>query len=89
MQKLTETRTAQQEVSSKSFRLEAVPGQAALALRLGHSSRAVDQKHNEDYYGIVTPDLEPDATTRGIALAVADGSSGIGAGRLASETAHV
>lgn len=58
-----------------------------LCLRIGHSSRAVEQKNNEDFYGIVTPDIDPDASTRGIALAIADGASGVGAGRIASETA--
>jgi protein phosphatase len=42
---------------------------------------------NEDFHGMVTPREEPAAVERGIAVAVADGVSGNGAGRLASETA--
>lgn len=57
-----------------------------LPLQIGHSSRSVPGKPNEDCYGIVTPAEEPTAASRGTALAVADGVSGAGGGRLASET---
>lgn len=84
---LTELTDAGSKSPPAVFPLGAVPGSARLALRLGHSSRAVEQKNNEDFYGIVTPDVDPDAATRGISLAIADGASGVGAGRIASETA--
>jgi protein phosphatase len=61
-------------------------GRAAFAIQLGHSSRSVPGKPNEDCYGIVTPAEEPAAAHRGIAIAIADGVSGAGGGRLASET---
>ncbi len=57
-----------------------------LQLRFGHASIAVPDKHNEDFYGIVTAREDPEAQTRGIAVAIADGVSGSGGGRLASET---
>ena len=87
MLKMAETRTARGGSSVTPYLLGKVPGKEPLALRLGQSSHAVEQKNNEDFYGVVTPDLEPDAAARGIALAVADGASGVGAGRIASETA--
>lgn len=59
---------------------------AQLCVRIGHSSRTVAGKTNEDCYGVVTPAEEPDAAVRGIALAIADGVSGNGGGRYASET---
>jgi protein phosphatase len=46
----------------------------------------VPGKSNEDFYGIVTPLEDPEAEPRGIAMAIADGVSGGGGGRLASET---
>lgn len=61
-------------------------GKPLLQLRLGHASAAVPGKNNEDFYGIVTPSEEPEAASRGIAVAIADGVSGNGDGRLASET---
>ena len=61
-------------------------GKPLLQLRFGHASAAVAGKNNEDFYGIVTPAEEPEATSRGIAVALADGVSGNGDGRLASET---
>lgn len=57
-----------------------------LQLCMGHASAAVEGKNNEDFYGIVTPAEEPEAASRGVAVAVADGVSGNGGGRLASET---
>ncbi len=56
-----------------------------LALRLGHASLGTEFKRNEDFYSIVTPEVEPDAGMRGMALALADGTSGTGEGRRASE----
>ncbi len=57
-----------------------------LQLRFGHASIAVAGKSNEDFYGIVTALEEPEAQTRGVAAAIADGVSGSGGARLASET---
>jgi serine/threonine protein phosphatase PrpC len=62
------------------------PGKPALQLRLGHASAAAGGKANEDFYGMVTPAEEPEAAVRGIAVAIADGVSGSGDGRRASET---
>lgn len=61
-------------------------GKPLLQLSLGHASAAVAGKNNEDFYGIVTPAEEPEAAARGVAVAIADGVSGNGGGRLASET---
>ena len=61
-------------------------GKPLLQLQLGHATAAVAGKSNEDFHGIVTPHEEHEAQTRGIAVAIADGVSGNGGGRLASET---
>ena len=61
-------------------------GKPLLQLRFGHASIAVPGKSNEDFYGIVTAQEEPEAQTRGVAVAIADGVSGSGGARLASET---
>lgn len=66
--------------------LGASAGMAPLQLRIGHASSAVFAKANEDFYGIVTPAEDPEAAVRGIGVAIADGVSGNGTGRLASET---
>jgi len=72
----------------ESFLCTAVtPGKPQLQLRLGHATAAVPGKDNEDFHGIVTPREELQALDRGIAVAIADGVSGRGGGRLASETA--
>ena len=65
---------------------EIAPGKPLLKLQLGHATAAVPGKNNEDFHGIVTPREEREAQTRGIAVAIADGVSGNGGGRLASET---
>lgn len=62
-------------------------GSPPLQLHIGHASSAVFAKANEDFYGIVTPAEEPEAATRGVGVAIADGVSGNGSGRVASETA--
>jgi len=62
------------------------PGKPMLQLQLGHATAAVPGKNNEDFHGIVTPREEREAGSRGIAVAIADGVSGNGGGRLASET---
>lgn len=67
-------------------RLALTPGKPLLQLRFGHASIAVAGKSNEDFYGIVTAQEEPEAQTRGVAVAIADGVSASGGGRLASET---
>ncbi|HXF16184.1 MAG TPA: PP2C family serine/threonine-protein phosphatase [Burkholderiales bacterium] len=59
----------------------------SLQLRIGHASASVKGKNNEDFHGIVTQREESEARDRGIVIAVADGVSGNGGGRLASETA--
>lgn len=69
-----------------SVRLRATLGKPLLQLRIGHASAAVPGKNNEDFYGIVTPEVEPEAGSRGVAVAIADGVSANGEGRLASET---
>lgn len=61
-------------------------GQPVLQLRFGHATAAVPGKNNEDFHGIVTPREDREAQSRGIAVAIADGVSGNGGGRLASET---
>lgn len=65
----------------------AVTGKPRLQLRFGFATAAVPGKDNEDFHGIVTPREEREAQMRGIAVAIADGVSGNGGGRLASETA--
>ena len=62
------------------------PGKPLLQLQLGHASAAVPGKDNEDFHGIVTPHEDREAQSRGVAVAIADGVSGNGGGRLASET---
>lgn len=62
-------------------------GKPLLQLQLGHATAAVPGKNNEDFHGIVTPREDKEAQTRGISVAIADGVSGNGGGRLASETA--
>ena len=62
------------------------PGKPLLQLQVGHATAAVPGKNNEDFHGIVTPRERLEAQTRGIAVAIADGVSGNGGGRLASET---
>jgi protein phosphatase len=68
------------------IRLGITPGKPPLQLRLGHASAAVAGKANEDFYGVVTPAQEPQVLARGVAVAIADGVSATGEGRLASET---
>ena len=62
-----------------------VDGSAALAI--GYASAAAGDKLNEDCFGIMTPEDMPEAAERGIALAVADGGSAAGTGRIAAEVA--
>src|SRR4051812_12983850 len=59
----------------------------SLQLRIGHASKTVQGKNNEDFHGIVTEREESEAQHRGIVIAIADGVSGNGGGRFASETA--
>ena len=63
-----------------------VPGKPRLQLHFGYATATVPGKNNEDFHGIVTPLEEREAQVRGIAVAIADGVSGNGGGRLASET---
>jgi serine/threonine protein phosphatase PrpC len=77
---------AEQALATKPVRLAATPGKPLLQLRFGHASVPVPGKSNEDFYGIVTEREDPSAQVRGIAVAIADGVSGNGGGRLASET---
>jgi protein phosphatase len=77
---------AEDSAATSPICLGIMPGKLLLQLRFGHASIAVPGKSNEDFYGIVTAQEEPEAQTRGIAVAIADGVSGSGGGRLASET---
>jgi len=77
---------AENPAATSPICLGIMPGKPSLQLRFGHASIAVPGKSNEDFYGIVTAQEEPEAQTRGIAVAIADGVSGSGGGRLASET---
>ena len=67
-------------------RLGITLGMSRLQLWVGHATAAVPGKNNEDFHGIVTPQEEREAQSRGIAVAIADGVSGNGGGRFASET---
>jgi len=58
-----------------------VPG----ALAIGYASAAAGEKINEDCFGVITPRDMPEATGRGTAVALADGGSADGTGRVASE----
>lgn len=62
------------------------PGKPLLHLRFGHASGSVGGKINEDFYGLITPREDAEAVRRGVAVAIADGVSGSGGGRMASET---
>lgn len=77
---------AGEEVAAAPVSLGVTPGKPTFQLRLGHASAAVAGKANEDFYGMVTPAEEPEARSRGVAVAIADGVSGKGEGRWASET---
>ena len=59
--------------------------QVAGALSIGYASAAVGEKINEDCFGVITPQEMPEAKQRGTAVAVADGGSAGGTGRVASE----
>jgi protein phosphatase len=83
---MTERPEAPPVAEAPPVSLALAPGKALLQLRLGHASVAVPDKVNEDFCGIVTPAEEPEAASRGIAVAISDGVSGDGGGRLASET---
>lgn len=65
--------------SAGRFALYPPSGQAALHVHVGCASGAPSGKSNEDYYGM--------AASRGIVIALADGVSSDGRGRLASEIA--
>jgi protein phosphatase len=58
-----------------------VPGRLAI----GYASASVGDKTNEDCFGVITPVEIPDAGQRGTAIAVADGGSAGGTGRVAAE----
>jgi len=76
----------EESVATSPVGLGLTLGKPRLQLRFGHASISVPGKSNEDFYGIVTPQEEPEARSRGVAVAIADGVSGRGGGRLASET---
>jgi serine/threonine protein phosphatase PrpC len=63
--------------------LPAEPGKVRLALRVGCWTRSAHGKQNEDFYGIALPDDGTQA--KGFVLALADGISASGLGRIASE----
>ncbi|NIO40319.1 MAG: hypothetical protein GTO41_09050 [Burkholderiales bacterium] len=58
-----------------------VPG----AIAIGYASAAAGEKINEDCFGLITPQEMPEASDRGVAIALADGGSASGTGRVASE----
>ncbi len=58
-----------------------VPGRLAI----GYASASVGEKTNEDCFGVITPSEMPEAKERGTAIAVADGGSAGGTGRIAAE----
>jgi len=76
---------ADQPAATSPVCLELMLGKPQLQLQFGHASSAVPGKSNEDFYGIVTEHEEREARSRGVAVAIADGVSGSGGGRLASE----
>ena len=55
------------------------------SMLVGYASAAAGDKPNEDCFGVMTPDEFPEASERGSALAVADGGSAAGRGRIAAE----
>ena len=55
-----------------------------LEFAVGHATRTGKRERNEDFCGVVTPEAD-ELAARGALLAVADGVSGEGAGREASE----
>ena len=55
------------------------------ALVIGYASASVGEKVNEDCFGVITPQEVPEAAKRGTAVALADGGSAGGTGRVASE----
>jgi len=59
--------------------------QVADALAIGYASSTAADKINEDCFGLVTPREMPDAAERGTVIALADGGSAGGTGRVASE----
>ena len=54
-------------------------------LAIGYASSAAGDKTNEDCFGLVTPREMPEAAERGTVVALADGGSAGGTGRVASE----
>ncbi|HKQ23642.1 MAG TPA: PP2C family serine/threonine-protein phosphatase [Burkholderiales bacterium] len=77
---------AEGPLATSPVRLAMTAGKPLLQLRFGHASAPAPGKNNEDFYGIVTEREDPAALVRGIGVAIADGVSGNGGGRLASET---
>lgn len=72
-------------LSSYTAGASAGPDGAPVQFSFGHASRACDARRNEDFFGIVAPAGEA-ARAKGVLLAVADGVSGGGGGRIAAET---
>ena len=60
------------------------PGAAPLAMGVGHATRAARGKSNEDFYGLAAPGRTSTAR-KGVMVALADGISANGNGRIASE----
>jgi len=67
--------------------VESLHGSALVpdALEIGFASLAAADKVNEDCFGLVTPQEIPEAAERGTVVALADGGSAGGTGRIASE----
>lgn len=59
--------------------------EVAGSLAIGYASASAGDKTNEDCFGVITPREIPEAVERGTAIAVADGGSAGGTGRIAAE----
>ncbi|UCH47153.1 MAG: serine/threonine-protein phosphatase [Betaproteobacteria bacterium] len=76
---------AKNEANASSHRPLSGTAEVPGALAIGYASAAVGEKTNEDCFGVVTPREMPEAAKRGTAVALADGGSAGGTGRVASE----
>jgi serine/threonine protein phosphatase PrpC len=66
----------------ESLAIWAPPGSAQLRLTVGCASGAASGKLNEDFFGVAQPPADP---AQGIVIALADGISADGGGRVAAE----
>lgn len=63
---------------------DSIAQEAPLKLSFGHASESLGTRQNEDFFGIVMPGREA-LQAKGALLAIADGVSGGGGGRIAAE----